>query len=95
VSGGSYEYICFADEIDRLLNKRDQVERMADRLAALGYAKDAAKETWDFLLWLRMVEAQFEARHERLSEVWRAVEWWDSGDSGEDGLQAALEEYRQ
>lgn len=95
MSGGSYEYICFKDEIGDLLNRRDQVEHMAERLARLGYAKDAAKETYDFLLWLRMVEAQFEARHERLSGVWRAVEWWDSGDSGEDDLQVALEEYRR
>jgi len=27
--------------------------------------------------------------------VWKAVEWWDSGDSGPDDLKESLAEYRQ
>jgi hypothetical protein len=93
MSGGSYEYLCWKQPRE-LLAKQDAVQQMADRLAGLGYARDAAKETQAFLLTLRQFENRIEAMQDRLSDVWHAVEWWDSGDSGEDGVRAALAKYR-
>jgi hypothetical protein len=29
-----------------------------------------------------------------LADVWKAVEWWDSCDSGEDAVEEALKKYR-
>jgi hypothetical protein len=93
MSGGSYQYLCNAD-VDELLNKEEIVQEMADRLAGLGYAKDAARETQVILLTLRQFSNRIEAMRERLSGVWEAVEWWDSNDRGEEGLKKALEVYR-
>ena len=93
MSGGSYEYICFA-EPDGLLEKKAEIQEMADRLAGLGYAQDAAKETMILLLTVRQFENRIKAMQERLSGVWKAVEWWDSCDTSEDGVLKALEIYR-
>lgn len=57
MSGGSYEYLCWADDLDRLLEKQHHLEAMADRLAGLGYADDAAAETTDLLLTLAAIAA--------------------------------------
>lgn len=93
MSGGSYDYLFIKDPED-LLSMQDTVQSMSDRLAGLGYAPDAAQETQELLLTLRQFENRIHAITKRLSPVWRAVEWWDSGDSGEDGLVRALAEYR-
>ena len=93
MSGGSYEYICHAD-LEDLLHKQEHVQRMADRLAELGYAQDAAKETQELLLTLRQFENRINAMQGRLQRVWRSVEWWDSSDTTEDGVKMALDEYR-
>jgi hypothetical protein len=94
MSGGSYNYLCHA-EPDELLNKAEDLQFMADRLAGLGYASDAASETQELLLTVRQYQNRLEAMKCRLEGVWRAVEWWDSCDSGEDGVKDALDDYRQ
>ena len=93
MSGGSYNYL-FMRDISRLLDDPSDLDMMAKRLAGLGYAKDAAIETARALEWLRWVDVHWTVVTERLGEVWRAVEWWDSGDSGEEAVEHALAEYR-
>lgn len=95
MSGGSYNYLAFKSGADLLGGSSDyDLESMADRLAGLGYAADAAKETISLLLTIRAARNRIEASVERLTHVWKAVEWWDSADTGEDDLKAALEQYR-
>lgn len=93
MSGGSYNYLCFVD-IDDIFNREFDLSTMRDRLAGLGYAQDAAAETEDLILILRQVRVRLQARIDRLEGVWRAVEWWDSGDSGEEALMQELNRYR-
>ncbi len=97
MSGGSYDYLFSADyrglDLDAL--PYGPMREMAERLAGLGYADDAAKETMDTLLYLRQVRVFLATRWERMRNVWQAVEWWDSGDSGEESVKAALAEYRR
>lgn len=93
MSGGSYNYLCYKDA-SMIWDSTGTLSDMAQRLAGLGYAADAAAETESLLLLLRQAEIRIQTRIDRLSKVWRAVEWWDSGDSGEDGLKQALSEYR-
>ena len=93
MSGGSYDYLCYKDASD-LFDYENQIRSMSDRLAELGYAEDAAKETEELILILRQFQNRVNARLERLQPVWRAVEWWDSGDSSEVGVKRALSEYR-
>ena len=92
MSGGSYEYLFIKDATD-LLRGNEHLQPMADRLAALGYM-DAAKETNDLIVELRIVEARLEARVDRLRDVWKAVEWLDSMDSGPEAVAEAVAQYR-
>ena len=94
MSGGSYNYLCHTWELDRLLAHESNLDAMSKRLAGLGYADDAARETEDLLLLLRQWKNRATARLDRLRPVWKAVEWWDSCDWGEDSVHEALAEYR-
>lgn len=93
MSGGSYNYLSFKIEDDPLNADQQLVTAMAERLAGLGY-HDAARETYDALFDIRATRARFEARTRRLGEVWRQVEWMDSGDSGPEHVAAEVEKYR-
>lgn len=94
MSGGSYNYLCGAQDLEDLRARRFDLEEMASRLAGLGYAQDAARETEELLLLLRQWETRAAVRMSRLSDVWRAVEWWDSNDSSESRVHEALAKYR-
>lgn len=95
MSGGSYNYLyVWANDFDELMSRRGNLKEMSERLSGLPYAKDAALETERILAMIERVEVQVEARAEALADVWHAVEWWDSCDSGEDGVKKALAKYR-
>lgn len=94
MSGGSYNYLYDAWDLESLQSKRSDLSDMASRLAGLGYAQDAAAETEELLVLLRQWEIRAGVRIQRLEKVWKAVEWWDSGDSGEQRVHEALAEYR-
>ena len=80
MSGGSYDYLCFHEFLDR----EDLLLRMADRLLNLGYLQ-AADETYRVLHELRGMD-----EYSRLRDAWRAVEWKDSGDTGLDQLREEM-----
>jgi len=92
MSGGSYSYLCYKDA-DQILEHLSEIEDMRDRLAGLGYAEDAAQETAELILIINQCFDRIDEITVRLAAVWKAVEWWDSGDSGEDDLKKALVEY--
>lgn len=94
MSGGSYDYLGTVFDLDMLLDKAHQLDAMRDRLAGLGYAKDAAMETEELIRTLRQFQVRIEVGINRLQPVWKAVEWWDSHDWGEDAVKKALEDYR-
>jgi hypothetical protein len=93
MSGGSYDYLYGKDPYS-ILEAQDDLERMSNRLAGLGYAEDAAKETEEFVLIIRQFLNRAGARIDRLAQVWKAVEWWDSCDWGEEETKKALAKYR-
>lgn len=94
MSGGSYNYLYTAQDLEDLRSRRYDLEEMAARLAGLGYAQDAARETEELLLLYRQWETRASVRMRRLADVWHAVEWWDSNDSGEGEVRQALANYR-
>lgn len=89
MSGGSYNYL--HTHAGGLEAQRGDTEEMRDRLDGLASrgapgAAEAASRT-------RAILRHFdhaEALAQELSEVWRAVEWWDSCDGGEDDVREAL-----
>lgn len=137
MSGGSYAYLCRTEPLD-LPGKLDQLTAMHARIAALGYAGDAAAATqsvidvlrssietvphsheWDYILEeersrlreleddgaideangkinaLEGVERLLGNLMSPLRPLWRAIEWWDSMDSSEQGFREALSVWRQ
>lgn len=94
MSGGSYNYLCDVWDLDKLLQQEYSLEKMAARLAGLGWARDAARETEELLVMLRQWQVSADVRVERLREVWKAVEWWDSCDWSEEQVREALAKYR-
>ena len=92
MSGGSYNYLYQQAGYEILsCSHDDELQRMADRLAELGYA-DAAKETLEVLLEARIARNRIDTRIKRLQGVWHAVEWKDSYDG--DHVAEAIAEYR-
>jgi len=88
VSGGSYNYLCYHS--DSLSEHRADLASMADRLEGLPWKPDAAVATRRCLALIE--EAQRLA--ESLSHAWHAIEWWDSGDWGEDAAREDVEAYQ-
>lgn len=86
MSGGSYNYLCAAEPAD-VLARLETVREMAARLDEV--CPEAARETRA----IEAVYAELEQRVERLRDIWKAAEWCDSADWGEDQLQEAVSEY--
>ena len=57
-------------------------------------ADDAARESAELLMIIKQFETRAEVIADRLNGVWKAVEWWDSCDIGEESVKKALEDYR-
>lgn len=95
MSGGSYEYLCYKSAEDMLqYGPRQELQRMVKRLIELGEL-DVAKEMEQFVLFLDGIEARIQARVERYHDVMHAVEWFDSGDYGDDSFKEALAAWRE
>ncbi|MDQ0791979.1 hypothetical protein [Streptomyces sp. B1I3] len=92
MSGGSYNYLYC--HVSGLETQRGDIEAMRDRLAGLeadripGAAR-AARLTRYVLIHLDLAEQ----KAQELTDVWHAIEWWDSNDYGEDDVREALAEW--
>lgn len=93
MSGGSHNYLYSKSSWD-IMENLEALDRMSDDLSVLGYAEDAARETEEILCFIRHFQIRIDTRIERLSKVWRAMEWWKSADSGEDYVKEELARYR-
>ena len=91
MSGGSFDYICYA-EADTLLQKYHVLENMRDWLIYKNKI-DAAKEIDRFYQDVIMFRRMLEFRLERLQKVMHAAEWWCSNDSGEDDFDKVWQEF--
>lgn len=93
MSGGSYEYMCFA-EVEDLAHKKRLIDNMAERLKELGY-EDAAVATTGIYTAVNESLRILQEMKENIAGVWQAVEWLDSNDWGEESVKNAVEEWRQ
>lgn len=94
MSGGSHNYLCFKDEHDLFEYGRiDELEEMASRLIDLGY-EDAAKEVLHMKYTIQQSLVRVGVMKVRLDGVMKAVEWYDSGDSGIKSVEKAIKKYR-
>jgi hypothetical protein len=94
MSGGSHNYLCFKDDSDLFeYGTLNDMENMASRLIELGF-EDAAKETLNLKYTIQQSMVRSQVMKNRLQEVWKSVEWFDSSDSGIESVQKAIEKYR-
>lgn len=96
MSGGSYNYLCGALDLEDLLNKRRDLEAMANRLETLSEiefpgAHAAGKMTRELLVKIELWESHASITAGLLSDVWRGIEWWDSCDWGPDQVREELD----
>jgi hypothetical protein len=91
MSGGSFDYLCYAVEIGTLGERRGAIEAMAQALDE--YDQPAAAKAADRT---RAVLAALDAADElarQLSDVWHAVEWHHSSDWGEEDVLEVLQKH--
>jgi hypothetical protein len=94
VSGGSYNYLCYREDLEDLIGNKYDIESMRVTLSDLGYADEAAKETQELLDLMAQWDAKAQEISESLKEVWKAIEWWHSCDYSEEDVKKALAKYR-
>jgi hypothetical protein len=95
MSGGSYNYLTYTLDLEELLGKTHELERMADRLDGLSEIEfpgstAAGHMTRELLLLIKLWELHASTAVGILSEVWHDVEWWDSNDYGPDQVREGL-----
>lgn len=96
MSGGSFGYLCHAADFDdglKLAIKLEDLKAMRDALRSEG-ADDAADATAEMVSMTEDFIAKMESKGKSLSKVWKAMEWFYSGDWGKERLDEALKEYR-
>ena len=78
MSGGSWDYLCHK-RIEDLINEVELVYKMWDRLTSDGYS-DAAKQTYLIGNEIDKFKNRMQVLLDDIHSVWKAVEWYDSGD---------------
>ena len=94
MSGGSWDYL-YSKDIDELMNgsSTELLQDMVDRLNSAGF-KDVAQDTQRLVEYIKSASIRIETLFETLSPVFKAVEWFDSGDWGEETLNNEILKYR-
>jgi hypothetical protein len=88
MSGGSYEYL-YSKEANELVSNFETwfpfLREMTDRLKELGHPEMSEKtfKIIQNILEIKAITDSLNDRLQEMAEIWRAVEWLDSGDSDE------------
>lgn len=96
MSGGSYNYLAYAQDLEDVRSKQTELEWMAERLDGLSELEfpgctAAARMTRDLILKLKVWETHAAASAALLSDVWKSIEWWDSNDWGPEQVRTELD----
>jgi hypothetical protein len=94
MSGGSFGYLCYKD-VPELMEPSSisNLEIMVQHLQLYGY-EDIARDTQRLIEYIRSASIRIEVLSENLNDVFHAVEWHESGDTGRETMIAELEKYR-
>ncbi len=96
MSGGSYEYVyrlLHMQELESVAQAGYQLRRMADDMAAAGYPEAAAPLTAILGRLLALEAWAVGLSNSGVPELCKSFEWWQSGDSTEDGFRVDLAKY--
>ena len=92
MSGGSFNYLCYAD-CEKIISMRQELKAMEERLLELGF-KDVASEVLIIKQSIDSFEFRINKRLKDIQETFRAVEWMDSGDSDFESVKKAVDRWR-
>lgn len=92
MSGGSYNYLYWIEYQD-IVSREEDIENMRDRLAELGY-DDLAKKTNTILEDNKKIQKQMNERLDKIRQVWKSVEYYDSSDVGLQDVKEAIYNFK-
>lgn len=92
MSGGSLNYLCYK-EPEELFHYLRELEEVEQELLTRG-AQDIARDVRRLIEYIKSAENRISILSEQLNPIFRAVEWRQSADIGEDSLLKVIEEYR-
>ena len=92
MSGGSYNYLCF-EQFPEVIERTEDMNKIQFRLRQLG-AHGIADDVDELIKYCREAKETIEPLFERLYGVFHAIEWFDSGDIGEDDVKEEFKRYR-
>lgn len=93
MSGGSLNYL-YRKDADELWNYLNELEEVEDYLLK-NNAYDVAKDVRRLIEYIKSSRIRIEVLRENLSDVFKAIEWHQSGDYGKDSVDKAIEKYRK
>ena len=95
MSGGSYDYLCYSEFPDYMSDNRiNDMEQVEKRLIEKEYS-DIAEDVRRLIEYSLSAKNRLGVLFDKLSPVFHAIEWYDSGDISEDTLSEELEKYRK
>lgn len=94
MSGGSFNYL-FCKEWHELFEKHNvsELENMERELMQLGY-DDVARDFRRLIEYIKSAQNRVDVLAEMLNPIMHDIEWYCSGDIGEDTLAKTIEKYR-
>lgn len=92
MSGGSYNYLYWL-EFQDVVSRQEDLENMRDRLVELGF-KDLAKETNNILNESLELQKKINEKLNKIRQVWKSVEYYDSSDVGLSDVKEEVSKYR-
>lgn len=96
MSGGSFNYLCYVQDLSDLMDHRyGNLKDMQASLAKLEESKKEAEDTQEIIDLIEEFDLKMQEKVESLRGVWKATEWWFSGDSGKEEFLAAIEKRKE
>ena len=92
MSGGSHNYLCYA-ELPDVIGRTADMEQIEQTLIEKGYT-DIAEDVRRLIEYCKSAQIRVGVLFTQLCGVFHDVEWYDSGDIGESSLINKLESYR-
>ena len=92
MSGGIFNYLCFANMPD-VIGRTNDMEDIESVLINLGYT-DIAKDMRRLIEYCKSAENRISILFKQLNGVIHDIEWFESGDISESTLIESLENYR-
>ena len=93
MSGGAFDYL-YCRETDELFCHIADLESMKQSLICYGY-DDIAKDKQRLIEYVKSARITVETLQDILAPVFKAVEWYESGDYSKGRMIEELEKYRK